>query len=197
MASGPALLLRRGPAERELLIPLDPVSRDVVMECVRGSHRWGKGFRPMRFNGTRLYARTISRRCPTWRRCGRTLDLAVWDMQPGDAIAFNFRTLHAAPGNAAPRRAASSRRAGLATMPSLPGARARPRRRSGTSHSRTALRSTRRSSPSSITPDLLPLGARHSSGASSLDVTRHWSGAQLKTGKVQALLLGAVDGAVS
>jgi ectoine hydroxylase-related dioxygenase (phytanoyl-CoA dioxygenase family) len=92
-------------------IPLDPVARDVTMECVRGSHRWGKGFRPMRFNGTRLYAEDDFEEMPNMEALRPTLDLAVWDMQPGDAIAFNFRTLHAAPGNAAatPRRVFSAR----------------------------------------------------------------------------------------
>ena len=32
-----------------------------------------------------------------------TLDIAGWDMQPGDAIAFSFRTVHGAPGNQSPR----------------------------------------------------------------------------------------------
>lgn len=34
--------------------PLDPVSRELVMECVAGSHAWGKDFRPTRFDGTSL-----------------------------------------------------------------------------------------------------------------------------------------------
>lgn len=84
-------------------IPLDPVSREVVMECVRGSHRWGKGFRPMRFDGTRLYERDDFEAMPDIEAQRGELDIAGWDMQPGDAIAFNFRTVHGAPANQSPR----------------------------------------------------------------------------------------------
>ena len=84
-------------------IPLDPVSRDVVMECIKGSHRWGKGFRPMRFDGTRLYANDDFEVMPDIEAMRPTLDIAGWDMQPGDAIAFNFSTVHGAPANQSPR----------------------------------------------------------------------------------------------
>lgn len=84
-------------------IPLDPVSREVVMECVRGSHRWGKGFRPMRFDGTRLYEHDDFETMPDIEAQRSELDIAGWDMQPGDAIAFNFRTVHGAPANQSPR----------------------------------------------------------------------------------------------
>jgi ectoine hydroxylase-related dioxygenase (phytanoyl-CoA dioxygenase family) len=91
--------------------PLDPVSRDVVMECVRGSHLWGKGFRPMRFDGTRLYDNDDFEPMPDIEAMRDRLDLASWDMLPGDAIAFDFRTIHGAPGNSSsrPRRVFSSR----------------------------------------------------------------------------------------
>ena len=84
-------------------IPLDPVDRDVVMECVRGSHRWGKGFRPMRFDGTRLYEHDDFETMPDIEGMRAELNIAGWDMEPGDAIAFNFRTVHGAPGNQSPR----------------------------------------------------------------------------------------------
>ncbi len=32
-------------------------------------------------------------------RSVRILDIVGWEMEPGDAIAFNFRTLHGAPAN--------------------------------------------------------------------------------------------------
>lgn len=91
--------------------PLDPVPREVVMECVRGSHLWGKGFRPMRFDSTRLYAHDDFEVMPDIDARRGDFDIAGWDMQPGDAIAFNFRTVHGAPGNpsARMRRVFSSR----------------------------------------------------------------------------------------
>jgi ectoine hydroxylase-related dioxygenase (phytanoyl-CoA dioxygenase family) len=65
----------------------------------------------MRFNGTRLYETDDFEEMPDLEAMRAKLDIAVWDMQPGDAIAFNFRTLHTAPGNRAmtPRRVFSAR----------------------------------------------------------------------------------------
>ncbi len=70
---------------------------------MRGSHAWGKQFRPMRFNGTRLYENDSFEQMPDIEALRNDLDIATWDMQPGDAIAFSFRTVHGAPANVAPR----------------------------------------------------------------------------------------------
>lgn len=92
-------------------IPLDPVGRDTVMECLRGSHRWGKQFRPMRFNGTRLYEQDDFEPMPDIEGGREQFDIAGWSLEPGDAIAFGFRTVHGAPANrsAVPRRVFSAR----------------------------------------------------------------------------------------
>jgi ectoine hydroxylase-related dioxygenase (phytanoyl-CoA dioxygenase family) len=92
-------------------IPLDPVGREVVMECVAGSHRWGKGFRPTRFDGSPLYANDDFESVPDIDARRGELTILGWDMAPGDAIAFSFRTLHGAPANrsAVPRRVFSAR----------------------------------------------------------------------------------------
>ncbi|HTZ76577.1 MAG TPA: phytanoyl-CoA dioxygenase family protein [Stellaceae bacterium] len=83
-----------------LWIPLDPVQRDVCVEFVAGSHRWGRWFRPRKFNGTAYDHKgdgieempDISGRRGDYRLLG-------WDLEPGDAIAFHFLTVHGAPGN--------------------------------------------------------------------------------------------------
>jgi ectoine hydroxylase-related dioxygenase (phytanoyl-CoA dioxygenase family) len=92
-------------------VALDPVARDVAMECIRGSHRWGKGFRPMRFDGTRLYAKDDFETMPDINAMRAQLDVATWSVAPGDAIAFSFRTVHGAPANHSPvpRRIFSAR----------------------------------------------------------------------------------------
>jgi len=91
--------------------PLDPVARDTVMECVAGSHRWGKGFRPTRFDGTALYPKDDFEAMPDIEAQRAELRILGWDMAPGDAIAFSFRTVHGAPANRSTRtrRAFSSR----------------------------------------------------------------------------------------
>lgn len=92
-------------------IPLDPVDREVVMECVAGSHRWGRDFSPTRFDGTPLYAQDRFEPIPDIEAERGRHTLLGWPMAPGDAIAFSFRTVHGAPANrsAVPRRVFSAR----------------------------------------------------------------------------------------
>jgi len=93
-------------------IPLDPVSREVTLECVAGSHRWSeRGFRPTRFDGTPLYAGDDFPELPDIESQRERLTIRGWEMAPGDAVAFNFRTVHGAPANrsAVPRRIFSAR----------------------------------------------------------------------------------------
>lgn len=83
--------------------PVDPVARDTVMECVAGSHRWGKGFRPTRFDGTALYAKDDFEPIPDIDAHRDQYRIVGWDMEPGDAIAFTYRTVHGAPANVSSR----------------------------------------------------------------------------------------------
>jgi ectoine hydroxylase-related dioxygenase (phytanoyl-CoA dioxygenase family) len=88
-------------------IPLDPVPRAVSLECIAGSHRWNAaGYRPRRFDGTPLYGQDRFEELPDIEAQRSELPVRSWDLAPGDAIAFDFRTIHGAPGN----RTASSRR---------------------------------------------------------------------------------------
>jgi ectoine hydroxylase-related dioxygenase (phytanoyl-CoA dioxygenase family) len=92
--------------------PLDPVTREVTLECVAGSHRWSDaGFRPTRFNGTPLYERDDFETMPDIEAERERLTIRAWAMEPGDAVAFHFRTVHGAPANtsARSRRVFSSR----------------------------------------------------------------------------------------
>jgi len=83
--------------------PLDAVARDTVMECIAGSHRWGKDFRPTRFDGTALYAKDDFEPIPDIDSHRGDYRIVGWDMEPGDAIAFNYRTVHGAPANRSER----------------------------------------------------------------------------------------------
>ena len=85
-------------------VPVDPVSRDRSIEYVAGSHRWGKDFTPKRFDGTDLYANDQNEGMPDIDADREAFDIRGWAVEPGDAIAFNFRTLHGAPGNHSPAR---------------------------------------------------------------------------------------------
>jgi ectoine hydroxylase-related dioxygenase (phytanoyl-CoA dioxygenase family) len=80
-------------------IPVDPVPRERTIEFVAGSHRWGRSFMPTRFDGTALYAEDDSERLPDIESRRDELDIVGWAVQPGDAVAFSFSTVHGAPAN--------------------------------------------------------------------------------------------------
>lgn len=95
-----------------LWLPLDAVPREICLESVAGSHAWGKLFRPRRFDGT-AYDHTDTNLVEMPDISGHRDDYRIlgWDLTPGDCIAFNFMTVHGAPGNTTPgsRRAFSTR----------------------------------------------------------------------------------------
>ena len=65
---------------------------------------WGKDFKPQRFDGTDLFANDPSEAVPDVNELRDELEILGWAMEPGDAVAFNFRTLHGAPANKSPSR---------------------------------------------------------------------------------------------
>ena len=85
-------------------VPLDPVPRERTIEYVAGSHLWGKDFKPQRFDGTDLFEGDPSEAVPDIDTMRDELEILGWAMEPGDTVAFNFRTLHGAPANASPSR---------------------------------------------------------------------------------------------
>jgi ectoine hydroxylase-related dioxygenase (phytanoyl-CoA dioxygenase family) len=85
-------------------VPLDPIPRDRTIEYVGTSHRWGKNFKPQRFDGTDLFEGDTAEAVPDVNANRDDLDILGWEMEPGDAVAFTFRTLHGAPANASPSR---------------------------------------------------------------------------------------------
>ncbi len=117
-----------------LWIPLDHVPRQRTLEFVGGSHKWGKYFRPERFNKTALNENDGLEPVPDIEGNRGQYDILGWALEPGDAVAFNYKTLHGAPGNsskAEQRRAFSlrligddvrfARREGINTSPPFRG----------------------------------------------------------------------------
>jgi ectoine hydroxylase-related dioxygenase (phytanoyl-CoA dioxygenase family) len=98
-----------------LWIPLDHVPRDTAVEFVAGSHRWGKWFRPERFNKAPLNQDDGLEPVPDIDGQREQYRILGWAMAPGDAVAFSYLTLHGAPANRQPtnrRRAFSLRLVG-------------------------------------------------------------------------------------
>lgn len=94
-------------------IALDPVPTVSGLRFVSGSHRWGRRFVPRRFIDESPYGAADDRfeLLPDDDALLAGRRIVGWDVEPGDVIAFHFRTLHGAPGNrlATRRRAVSLR----------------------------------------------------------------------------------------
>ncbi|MGH3263956.1 MAG: phytanoyl-CoA dioxygenase family protein [Trebonia sp.] len=99
-------------------IPLDPVTRDSGrMRFVRGSHRWGKIYQPIRIGlGERVdEAGSFDGPAPDIDGAPDAYDIAEFDLDPGDCLFFHAAVLHGAHPNRTAhmrRRAHSLRFAG-------------------------------------------------------------------------------------
>ncbi|MHA6264503.1 phytanoyl-CoA dioxygenase family protein [Arenibacterium sp. CAU 1754] len=77
--------------------PLDPV-RHATLRCVAGSHRWPREVLPTRWaSETEFFDQGDYMPVPDPDAEG--MRIVEFDMEPGDAVAFDFRTLHGARGN--------------------------------------------------------------------------------------------------
>lgn len=88
-----------------LWIPLDAVARDICPEFVAASHRWDKRFAPRKFSGID-YERPGEALEPIPDFDGHREDYRFlsWALDPGDAIAFSYLTVHGAPPNLSANR---------------------------------------------------------------------------------------------
>jgi ectoine hydroxylase-related dioxygenase (phytanoyl-CoA dioxygenase family) len=85
-------------------VPVDAVPRERTIEYIAGSHNWDRNFRPDRFDGTPLFENDASEQVPDVAANRDKFDILGWAVEPGDAVAFSFRTLHGAPANSSPSR---------------------------------------------------------------------------------------------
>lgn len=91
-------------------VPLDPV-RQATLRCVAGSHLWSRPVLPLRWASEQGFYADSGAYMPVPDPDAEGMTVLEWEMEPGDAVAFNFRTLHGARGNTAAigRRAFSLR----------------------------------------------------------------------------------------
>lgn len=94
-------------------IALDAVPATAGLQFIAGSHLWGRRFVPRRFIDHTPYGAADERfeLLPSEDDLLAGQTVRAWDVEPGDVLAFHFRTLHGAPGNelATRRRAVSLR----------------------------------------------------------------------------------------
>jgi len=116
-----------------LWFPLDPVTEATgAMKFVKGSHRWGKLFHPIRIGDGNLVdqAEALDGPAPDIDAEPEKYDIELFEVEPGDAVAFHGKSLHAATANSSTnmrRRALSLRFGGdditwnpRAYIPSVP-----------------------------------------------------------------------------
>lgn len=94
-------------------IPLDPVGRESTLEFVAGSHD-GTWYMPRSFftGSAMVWDEGALEEVPDVDADRDAHELLGWALEPGDAVAFNMLTLHAAGGSQRRRRAFSLRLTG-------------------------------------------------------------------------------------
>lgn len=87
-------------------IALDPVDRATCPQFVAGSHRWEKRVRPQHWlDESDFYDRDEGYMdVPDIDADRQAYEILSWELAPGDAIFFDYLTLHGAPGNVSKRR---------------------------------------------------------------------------------------------
>ena len=83
--------------------PLDPV-KEASLRCVAGSHRWEKEVLPTRWLAETSFYPDSEKYMPVPDPDAEGMTVMEWEMEPGDAVAFDYLTLHGARGNNATSR---------------------------------------------------------------------------------------------
>lgn len=78
--------------------PVDPVT-EATLRCVAGSHLWDKPVLPTRWLSEEDFFPDDGAYMPVPDPDAEGMDVREWALEPGDAVAFNFGTLHGARGN--------------------------------------------------------------------------------------------------
>jgi len=86
-------------------IPLDPITKDVSPEFIIGSHNWNRQFLPTKFFGHNYEHKDKEfENIPNIEDNRNKYQISSWKINLGDAIAFNFATIHGAPENKSTNR---------------------------------------------------------------------------------------------
>lgn len=87
-------------------IPCDPVDLATCPQFIAGSHLWEKLVLPVKWLDDSGFYADDGDYLPVPNPDAEPgkYDVKSWEMAPGDAILFDFRTVHGAPGNMSDRR---------------------------------------------------------------------------------------------
>jgi ectoine hydroxylase-related dioxygenase (phytanoyl-CoA dioxygenase family) len=87
---------------------LDAIPRETALRFVKGSHLPGQVYRAVHFDPAREYPGTLKERAlPPDFDSDPSVEILTCEMAPGDALVWNSRTFHSAPGNHLDRRRAA------------------------------------------------------------------------------------------
>ena len=78
--------------------PVDPVGA-ASLRCVAGSHLWPRPVLPTRWLSEENFYADEDAYMPVPDPDAEEMRILEWPMEPGDAVAFDFRVLHGARGN--------------------------------------------------------------------------------------------------
>ena len=86
-------------------IPVEPV-RDATLRLIAGSHRWPRWVKPVKWlDKADFYRPGVGDFLPVPDPdTDHSLPVLEWHLDPGDAVLFDFRTVHGARGNLQPTR---------------------------------------------------------------------------------------------
>jgi ectoine hydroxylase-related dioxygenase (phytanoyl-CoA dioxygenase family) len=83
--------------------PMDAVTK-ASLRCVAGSHLWPREVLPTRWLSETAFYPDPEKYMPVPDPDAEGMPVLEWAMEPGDAVAFHYRTLHGARGNTADAR---------------------------------------------------------------------------------------------
>jgi ectoine hydroxylase-related dioxygenase (phytanoyl-CoA dioxygenase family) len=83
--------------------PMDAVTL-ASLRCVAGSHRWPRDVLPTRWMTETSFYPDPDKYMPVPDPDAEGMPVLEWAMEPGDAVAFHYRTLHGARGNTTDQR---------------------------------------------------------------------------------------------
>lgn len=78
--------------------PVDPV-KEATLRCVAGSHLWDKPVLPVKWLAEDQFYADDNEFQPVPDPDAQNMPVREWEMEPGDVVAFHYRTLHGARGN--------------------------------------------------------------------------------------------------
>jgi ectoine hydroxylase-related dioxygenase (phytanoyl-CoA dioxygenase family) len=120
-------------------VPLDPVPVETSLQIIKGSHRWDRLVRPVKWlDDDDFYEdERVFMDVPDVAADPAAYEILAWALEPGDAVLFSYKAAHGAAGNltGARRRAFSHRwlgddvrfaDRGARTSPPFPGIDQRP-----------------------------------------------------------------------